>query len=70
MDTDLSKEELAAFLQMAEKLISEDDSNIFTTRSPEQLLQFREKVASGADFTLNEMVPAATVFEGATRRYG
>lgn len=48
MDKELSMEELTAFLQKAEQLLREDDGNIFTTRSPEKLLQYRAAAVARA----------------------
>ena len=48
MDKELSMEEVAALLQEAEQLLREDDSNIFTARSPEKLLQYRDAAAARA----------------------
>ena len=53
MDKELSMEEVAAFLQEAEQLLREDDFNIFTTRSPEKLLQYRDAVVARAKLVRN-----------------
>lgn len=49
MNTELSMEEVTALLQEAEHLFQEDDSNIFTSSSPEKLLRFRNEAAARAD---------------------
>ena len=69
MDKELSMEEVAAFLQEAEQLLREDDFNIFTTRSPEKLLQYRDAAVARADLAQEEKGKVAAQSEMA-RHYG